>query len=292
MAQLASRVVQQWHPQKYLAFERYRLRPALELLANVTSLPSSQSDDVAILDLGAGSGNMAPAFVKRWPKAHVTFLDSSASMLEHGKAQHAANPELDASRFEYVQATFESFEPSRPLDLVFSNAAIQWVDSDAHKVLIPRLFSFLKPGGVLAIQIPDVSLQPSHQLLEETTRQLGLERDLGKLHRFTPESKPEFYYPIFQGLLSPEDITLHLNMWSTIYAQIVEGENPVADFTWSTSLGPYLEALGGREAPRAKQFEDKYRELIAQAYPKQQDGRTIFNYKRFFMVATKPSTTA
>lgn len=57
----AKKAAQQWLPQSYLRFERFRLRPALELLARVPALPSAQAP--SIVDLGAGTCNMAPAFL-------------------------------------------------------------------------------------------------------------------------------------------------------------------------------------------------------------------------------------
>lgn len=66
MKQHATQAAQQWHPTKYLKFENLRLRPALELLARVPSLQSlaqSGGDEPAIVDLGAGSCNMGPAFL-------------------------------------------------------------------------------------------------------------------------------------------------------------------------------------------------------------------------------------
>ncbi|POM78115.1 Trans-aconitate 2-methyltransferase, partial [Phytophthora palmivora] len=125
MAQHVARATQTWQPQKYLKFQRQRLRPALELLARVLELPS-EDDSVEIVDLGAGTGNMAPSFLKRWPKAHVTFVDSSVSMLEVAQQEHKENEALDTQRFTYIQADFETYEPERPVDLIFSNAALQW----------------------------------------------------------------------------------------------------------------------------------------------------------------------
>jgi trans-aconitate 2-methyltransferase len=60
---MAQRAAQAWQPEKYLKFERVRLRPALELLARVPALPTTASAAVQIVDLGAGTGNMAPAFL-------------------------------------------------------------------------------------------------------------------------------------------------------------------------------------------------------------------------------------
>jgi trans-aconitate methyltransferase len=208
-------------------------------------------------------------------------------MLERARADHSANASLNATQLNYQEATFESFLPSEPLDLIFSNAALHWVSADLHKTLLPKLFSFLKPGGVIAFQIPDTRAQPSHQLMVEAARQLGWHEDVASVRWVTCEQEPSFYYEIVRELLG-DSVSDRLDMWSTTYAQIMEGENPVADFTSSTGLGPYIEALGGRGSPRGLAFEAKYRELIAQAYPKQSDGRTLFNFKRFFLVATKP----
>lgn len=62
---------QEWRPAEYLKFENLRLRPALELLNRVPDLQSLQQpgDAPTIIDLGAGSGNMGPAFLYVVPPA-------------------------------------------------------------------------------------------------------------------------------------------------------------------------------------------------------------------------------
>ncbi|OWZ15311.1 Trans-aconitate 2-methyltransferase [Phytophthora megakarya] len=280
----AVRAAQTWQPQKYLKFQQQRLRPALDLLARVSSLPAVDEDAVEIIDLGAGTGNMAPAFMKRWPIAHVTFVDSAASMLEVAQREHKENESLDTQQFNYVQQDFETYNPGHPVDLIFSNAALQWARADKHKDILSRLYSFLKPGGVLAFQIPDTRLQPNYQLMLEAAAALGLsERRVAGVRSVTCEHDSEFYYEVFKAV----DNAVELDMWVTVYAHILEGDNPVADFTSSTGLLPFMKALD-EPSTESTQFERKYRELIAAAYPKQSDGNTIFNFKRFFVTATKP----
>ncbi|ETO75804.1 hypothetical protein F444_08659 [Phytophthora nicotianae P1976] len=284
---MAHRAAQTWQPQKYLKFERVRLRPALELLERVPELPSTASsgddDVVEIIDLGAGTGNMAPSYFKRWPRARVTFVDSSASMLERAKQEHSVDDNVKTEQCAYLEADFESFQPDKPVDLIFSNAALHWVSSERHKQLLPRLFSFLKPGGTLAFQIPDTRLQPSHQLIAEAAKQVGHWDRVADVRWVTCERDPGFYYELFKSI----DKDMELDMWATVYAQVQEGDNPVADFVGSTGLRPFMEALGD-PSTAASEFEHKYRELVVAAYPKQCDGRMIFNFKRFFAVATKP----
>lgn len=61
MAASAKKAAQQWLPQRYLQFEQFRLRPALELLSRAPALPA-EGQAPSIVDLGAGTCNMAPAF--------------------------------------------------------------------------------------------------------------------------------------------------------------------------------------------------------------------------------------
>ncbi|KAE9175318.1 hypothetical protein PF005_g25451 [Phytophthora fragariae] len=199
MAQHVARATQTWQPQKYLKFQRQRLRPALELLARVSELPSSD-DSVEIIDLGAGTGNMAPSFLKRWPNAHVTFVDSSASMLDVAQCEHKENEALDSQRFAYVQADFETYKPTQPVDLIFSNAALQWVNAKKHEQILPRLYSFLKPGCVVAFQIPDTRLQPSHQRMVDAAEELGLSERVAGVRWVTCEEDPSFYYELFKTI--------------------------------------------------------------------------------------------
>ncbi|KAL4086913.1 hypothetical protein PRIC1_013971 [Phytophthora ramorum] len=69
---------------------------------------------------------------------------------------------------------------------------------------------------------------------------------------------------------------------AVVRAQVLEGDNPVADLT---ALRPYMEAL---PSAVVTEFERTYREMIAAAYPKQSDGNTIFNLRRVFVMATMP----
>jgi trans-aconitate 2-methyltransferase len=99
---------------------------------------------------------------------------------------------------------------------------------------------------------------------------------LAKLLRPQPVLLPEAYY----GLLAPN--TRSLDIWETEYLQILEGENPVAEWTKGTWLAPLLAAL----APDARTaFESEYRRRVAQAYPRQRNGKTLFPFRRLFIVA-------
>ena len=129
-----------WDPDTYAFYRRYREWPALDLL---TAIPRDL-DPLDIWDLGCGLGEQAALLAARHPRARVRGLDSSPEMLERAKALPA--------KVEWILSDIGDFAPKTPAGLIFSNAALQWVDD--HATLVPHLAECLAPGGVLAIQMP------------------------------------------------------------------------------------------------------------------------------------------
>ena len=75
-----------------------------------------------------------------------------------------------------------------------------------------------------------------------------------------------------------------LEVWETIYQQVLTGKDPVAQYTAGTGLRPYMEALN--EAERTG-FYETYAKLLAEAYPTRADGITLFPFRRLFIVARR-----
>ena len=273
---MTSRVVQKWNPQLYLRFGSQRLRPALDLLAQI----DHSANPRRIADLGCGTGNITPFLCERWPKAEILCLDSSEEMLDRARANHlAAQGIADISKVDYQQTDFESVALDKPVDLIFSNAALHWVGFDVHRNLLPRLVSMLNTKGIIAFQIPDTRAQNSHLMMRQAMEDLGF--DYHRVRWVTTEVDPDQYYNLLKPLCTQVD------MWSSTFVHSMQGDNPVADFTASTGLGPYVESLGGSSTEEGKAFIAKYRQLINNSHPKQSDGTTLFSMKRFFLVAQK-----
>lgn len=281
MAQRASRI---WNPSVYLSFADVRLRPALELLGRINN---DEAKTQTIIDLGCGTGNVSPFLRSRFPNAELWCVDTSDAMLERARSDHAKDARFTSSdaSVHYVNADFESFNiEKKKIDVIYSNAAFHWVSFDVHKRLLPTLIKQLSPGGTLAFQMPDTRQQASHLLMREAGKQAGLESKMANVRWVTTEVDPEQYYDLLSPLCSS------LDMWSTRYCQVLEGENPVYDFTKASGLGPYLSAVGGADSADGQKFIAKYKELLLQAYPKH-NGKTLFNFNRFFLVAQSASSS-
>lgn len=254
-----------WDPAQYLKFADHRLRPAVDLLNRIDA-----TDPARIYDLGAGTGNVTRLLKERWPAAQVTGVDGSREMLE--KAAQAA-PDI-----EWQHADLGAWTPPRPADVIYSNAALHWLDG--HERIFPALLSALAPGGVLAVQIPRNFSAPSHTSITEAVRGGPWRAKLEPLLRPSPVAEPAFYF----GLLAPRAASL--DMWETEYLQVLEGDNPVKEWTKGTWLKPLLDAL---QEPERSTFEAAYGDLVARAYPRRPDGRTLMPFRRMFIVARKRS---
>jgi len=250
-----------WEPGRYLKFGDERQQPALDLMATI-----SLEKPTSIVDLGCGTGANAEILYDRFPQARVTGVDSSSEMLAEACKREGIH---------WVKADISAWRPDTPPSLIFSNAALHWLGD--HKSLFPRLLSSLESGGVLAVQMPNNFSAPTHRAIAETVREGPWKGALEHLLNEAPVGALDFYY----DLLAP--LTQSIRIWQTEYIHVLEGENPVADWTRGTALKPFLDALEIEGEQKA--FFDAYAARIAKAYPPQADGRTLLSFNRVFLLA-------
>ena len=258
-----------WDPGQYHRFTDHRLRPALELLDRVPIADAS-----FVFDLGCGPGNVTRLIAERFAEARVAGVDMSSEML----AKAAETP----SRIEWVQADIAHWQPERAPELIYSNAALHWIDD--HTTLFPRLFAVLAPGGCLAVQMPLSYSMPSHVLMRETLAdggvngsRLGDEALAAAVARKWVLDAGEYY-----DLLAPD--AKSVDVWETEYIQQLSGEDPVLEWVKATGLRPILNDLRGAEHER---FMEVYRKRLRRAYPRRATGRTLYPFRRLFMVAMR-----
>jgi trans-aconitate 2-methyltransferase len=252
-----------WNPQQYLKFSGHRLRPAVDLLMRIPDFPVQ-----SIADLGAGAGNVTKLVKQRWPDASVLGVEGSAEMVAAGRM---AAPEV-----EWLQQDLGLWRPAQKFDLIYSNAALHWLPD--HMKLFPSLMEMVKPGGILAVQMPRNFLAPSHVLIGQTALNGPWRSKVEHLVTPPPVEAPGFYHDLLA--LHSENI----DIWETEYLQVLEGENPVKEWTKGTWLTRYLDILQGEE--RAA-FEAAYGEYVAKAYPRNAAGQTLFPFRRLFIVVQR-----
>jgi trans-aconitate 2-methyltransferase len=234
----------------------------VELLSRIPEVDAS-----SIVDLGCGTGHLTALLGGLWPNATVVGVDSSPEMIERARA--------DRPGMDWQLADISTWEPESPADVIFSNAALHWLDD--HASLFPRLRSLLAPGGVLAVQMPDNWDEPTHTVpaavLDEGTwpaeASAALLRD-----RLSAADE-------YLAWVQPAAVDL----WRTTYYQQLSGDDPV--WTWVTGsvLRPVLAALDDDAAER---FAAICKERYQQSYPPGPEGVTLLPFSRVFLVARAP----
>lgn len=249
-----------WDPAQYLSFGSERLRPALDLLARVP-LEAPR----LVVDLGCGPGHVTRILQARWPSARVLGVDRSPEMLSRAST--------DVPGPAWRQADLATWAPEAPVDLLFANASLHWLED--HAALFPRLMGFLSPGGCLAVQMPRNHDRPSHQAAFAVAEEGPWRERLVPRLRRQPVSEPETYLE----WLAPRAATL--DIWETDYVHRLEGPEPVVAWTRGSLLVPLLEAL---EPDEREAFLAAYRDRLRRAYPPDASGRTTFRFRRLFIV--------
>lgn len=258
-----------WDANLYLKFADHRMRPALDLMGRLDPANGARPGH-AIYDLGCGAGNISRILAERFPEAPVIGIDSSEEMLAKARSQ-TVDP-----RVTFAKGDLAHFKPGLPPGILYSNAAYQWLDG--HIDMFPGLMKLLPSGGQLAIQMPRNHEAPSHASMNEAAK-VGPWRDkLAKVRPIVRVEEPERYYDVLKPFCSD------LEVWESIYQQPLTGKDPVAQYTSSTGLRPYLELL---QEPERTQFYETYAALLAKAYPTRADGITLFPFRRLFIVARR-----
>lgn len=90
-------------------------------------------------------------------------------------------------------------------------------------------------------------------------------------------AEPERYYDILA------DSAADIDIWETTYLHVLDGDDPVVEWVKGTGLRPVLSGLDDSE--RAT-FLREYARRLREAYPRRGDGRTVFPFRRVFVVAT------
>ena len=250
-----------WDASLYLKFSAERTRPALDLVARVPDVGVAR-----VADLGCGPGNSTAVVRARWPAAHVTGVDSSPAMIAAATEAHSAGRWVLADLTTFAETGF---------DLVFSNAALQWVPD--HARVFPHLLGLVRPGGVLAVQVPLHHRSRLHALIAAVADRPAWRDRLAAAKALLGMEPPEFYYDVLRPHAASVDV------WATEYQHPTADAAAVIEWIRGTGLRPYLEALAD-DRERAD-FTAALQAEVEAAYPLRSDGRILFPYTRLFVVA-------
>ena len=251
-----------WNPRQYLQFANERTRPSIDLSPRVNI-----ENPKCIIDIGCGPGNSTRVLRGRWPDAKIAGLDSSAAMIEKAKEDYPG--------IEWITADASAFMHEKKYDIVFSNAAIQWIPD--HEVLVPHLFEIVNRGGALAVQVPGNKESPLHQALLRVSSSPKWSRFTSDVEKIFTYNDAAYYYDTLFRISSKFDL------WETTYYHVLNSHAGLVEWYKGTGMRPFLEKLPDESS--RKEFENEVLAECIQVYPIRKDGKVLYPFKRIFFIA-------
>lgn len=251
-----------WDPQQYERFKAERYAPFDDLLGLIDVRP-----DLEVVDLGCGTGELSNRLQKLLPGSRVLGVDSSLQMLK--RAQAHANLYLGFVNDDLATVTGD-------WDVIFSHAALQWVDD--HPAQFRRLWSCLRPGGQLALQMPSNHQHATHRLIRELAAESPFVEALNGWQRLSPVLTIDAYAELLYGLGAEK-----IQVQEKIYSHLLPRAADLLEWVKGTALVPYLEKLT-QELQDA--FLDSYQRRIEALYTTEP---VFYPFRRILLSAKKPA---
>ncbi|MBK8208455.1 MAG: methyltransferase domain-containing protein [Planctomycetes bacterium] len=227
-----------WNPALYERFKHERAQPARDLIALVQPRPGMH-----VVDLGCGTGEITAELHAHLGAASTVGIDRSTAMLAQARPREAPG-------LTFAETDIAGFAPEAGIDLVYSNAALQWVED--HPAQLARVRRWLSPGGQVAIQVPCADDHPTHTVVFELAERYGT----GSLyHGARRVLTPAAYAALLFKLGFKEQ-----QVFTRVYGHVLPDLDALVTFFSSTLLNPYKAALGDE---RFGEFLQDYRDELA-----------------------------
>jgi trans-aconitate 2-methyltransferase len=263
---MSSAAADVWNPEQYERFARERRQPFDELVGLLAPCPGGR-----VVDLGCGTGELTVELHRATGAATTLGIDSSAAMLERA-------PSAEGVRF--AVGDIRTFAPDEPVDVIFANAALQWVPD--HVPLLANLTTLLAPRGQLAIQMPYNHDHPSHTVSAAVAREEPFASAMGgdpppdpvALNVRTPTRYAELLHEL--GFVDQ-----HVRM--QVFAHVLDSTADVVEWTKGTSLTRFERALPDELYDA---FVERYRERLVAELGDHQP--YLYAFKRILLRARRP----
>ncbi|NNM94213.1 MAG: methyltransferase domain-containing protein [Bacteroidia bacterium] len=250
-----------WNAGIYNKFKSERAAPFYDLLKLLHPYKGAE-----VIDLGCGTGELTGELCRTIPGSVVLGIDSSPEMLAEASAY-----ECDRLTFKHTTIQ-EIIRSGNQWDIVFSNAALQWVDD--HRALLPGIISLVKTGGQLAIQMPSNHNHYTHTAIRQIALREPFKSALDGWTRTSPVLTTEEYATL---LYNQKGIAI--NVFEKVFPHVLANADALAEWVSGTALVPYMDKLPGT---LHNLFMDEYRKTLREKFP----ARPVFYpFKRIFIAA-------
>ena len=252
-----------WDPAQYERFKADRTRPFHDLVALLRDAPGGK-----VVDFGCGTGELTAELHRAVGAGETLGIDRSEAML-------AGSAAVSSAAVTFSKGDLRDTAVVGPVDVVFSNAALQWVPD--HAAVLAAWTALLRPGGQLAVQVPSNADHPSHVVAAQVAAEM-----LGDPPPDPVRSvlAPERYAMVLDDLGFVEQ---HVRL--QVYGSRLSSSAEVVEWVKGTNLVRFKECMS---APMFDEFVDRYRQRLVAVLG---DHRPYFYpFKRVLMWGVRPSS--
>lgn len=253
-----------WNSAQYLLFENERTAPAQDLARRLSALAPEK-----ILDLGCGPANSTRVLYDQFPQAHLVGADLSPDMLRRARAA------LPQAQFVQCDVSGDLSALGDGYDIVFSNAVLQWLEN--HAQVLSNWMTLLRPGGILAVQMPINEPEPAIAAIGALAAQTPQRFESVVYQRSRPLPL-EAYYDMLSAM------TDRFAVWTTTYCHRMTEHRQILEWVRGARLRPYLDCLSPGQVA---EFEQALLEQIQKDYPRRPNGDILFFFRRLFFTAMR-----
>ena len=247
-----------WDAEKYAGDFAFVHRYGLDVAALMETQPGG-----SVLDLGCGNGALTDFFVKNGYRA--LGLDSSREQLSIARREYQG--------ITFIEGDAADFALPEPVDAVFSNAVLHWIDEKRQPDTLRCVYNALKRGGEFVLEMGGHGNNAFiHGALSRNFARLGY------------EYKMPFYFPTvgeYAGLLEEAGFLVR---YAHLFDRPTElsGRDGLADWIRMFVKTPF-EAVPD-EAERAEIISDTAESLKDVLF---RDGKWYSDYVRLRMRAVR-----
>jgi len=216
-----------WDPKKYNEFKEERSKPFHDLTSHIIDKPN-----LKVIDLGCGTGELTQKLYQKLTNPFVLGIDNSTEMLAKTQTQE---------NLEFKDKTIlEQIADETKWDLIFSNAALQWIDN--HYELFPKIISRINSGGQMAVQMP----QQNENILNKILFQLVQEKPFASYLKNWTRPSPVLTLDEYAKILFENGGT-DLVLYEKVYPIISTKKDDFFEFISGSALTVYQERLNEQE---------------------------------------------
>ncbi|MFX1396735.1 MAG: GNAT family N-acetyltransferase [Promethearchaeota archaeon] len=113
------------------------------LISLINSIPFEKQEQIKIVDLGCGTGNLSKLIKTRFPNSRLTCIDISQNMIELAKEKLS-----EYNNVEFLINDFNTLSFTTQYDVIVSSLAIHHLNTDEDKIeFYTKIYEALNQGG-------------------------------------------------------------------------------------------------------------------------------------------------